>query len=50
MHADVDAEPEPRPKWANTTLRDADDLVGDPAETRRTRYYFKEPPLALTTT
>jgi hypothetical protein len=23
MHVDADAEPEPRPKWAKTTLQDA---------------------------
>jgi hypothetical protein len=50
VHADADAEPEPRPKWAKTTLQDAGDLVGDPADTRRTRSDFEEPPLALTST
>ena len=30
------AEPEQRPKWAQNTLQDAGDLVGDPADTRRT--------------
>jgi hypothetical protein len=43
-------KPEQRPKWAHTTLQDAGDLVGDPANTRRTRYDFEEPPIALTTT
>jgi hypothetical protein len=50
MHADADEEPEQRPKWAKTTLQDARDLVGDPADTRRTRYDLEEPPLALTST
>jgi hypothetical protein len=50
VHPDADAEPEQRPKWAKTTLQDAGDLVGDPADTRRTRSDFEEPPLALTTT
>jgi hypothetical protein len=43
-------EPEQRPKWAQTTLQDAGDLVGDPTDTRRTRYDFEEPPIALTST
>jgi hypothetical protein len=49
LDANVDAELEHRPKWAKTTLHDAGDLVGDPADTRRTRSDFEEPPLALTT-
>jgi hypothetical protein len=43
-------EPESRPKWNQTTLQDAGDLVGDPTDTRRTQYDFEEPPLALTST
>jgi hypothetical protein len=43
-------EPEKRPKWAQTTLQDAGDLVGDPVNTRRTRYDFEEPPFSLTIT
>jgi hypothetical protein len=50
VHADADAEPEKRPKWAKTTLQDVGDLVGDPVDTRRTRSDFEEPPLALTST
>jgi hypothetical protein len=50
VHEDADVEPKPRPKWAKTTLQDVGDLVGDSANTRRTRYDFEEPPLALTTT
>jgi hypothetical protein len=50
VHADVDAELEKRPKWAKTTLQDAGDLVGDPSDTRRTRYDFEDPPLVLTST
>jgi hypothetical protein len=49
-HPDTVAEPEKRPKWAQTTLQDVGDLVGDPADTRRTRSDFKEPPVALTAT
>jgi hypothetical protein len=49
-HPDAVAELEQRPKWAQTTLQDAGDLVGDPANIRRTRSDFKEPPIALTTT
>jgi hypothetical protein len=36
VHADVDAKPDSRHKWAKTTLRDVGDLVGDPNDTRRT--------------
>jgi hypothetical protein len=50
VHAYADIEPESRPEWGKTTLQYARDLVGDPADTRRTRYDFKEPPIALTTT
>jgi hypothetical protein len=35
-HPDAVAEPEKRPKWAQTTLEYAGDLVGDPVDTRRT--------------
>jgi hypothetical protein len=49
-HPDVVAEPEQRPKWAQTTLQDAGDLVGDPTYTRRTRSDFKEPLVSLTAT
>jgi hypothetical protein len=47
---DVVAEIEKRPKWEQTTLQDAGDLVGDPTNTRKTQSDFKEPPIALTTT
>jgi hypothetical protein len=50
MHADADVDLESRPKWAKTTLQDARDLVGDLANTRRTRSDFEEPPISLTTT
>jgi hypothetical protein len=50
VHPYADAEPEQRPKWAQPTLQDAGDLVGDPTDTRRTRSDFEEPPLALTAT
>jgi hypothetical protein len=50
MHADVDVELDMRPKWANTTLQDAGDLVGDPVKTRRTQSDCKEPPLSVTST
>jgi hypothetical protein len=50
VHTDANTELESRPKWAKTTLQDAGDLVGDPADTRRTQSDFEEPPLALTAT
>jgi hypothetical protein len=50
VHADVEVEVEKRPMWAKTTLLDAWDLVGDPADTRMTLSDFEEPPLALTAT
>jgi hypothetical protein len=50
VHADADAEPKLRPKWAKTTLQDVGDLVGDPTDTRRNRFDFKDPPLALIST
>ena len=49
-HLDAVADLEHRPKWAQTTLQDVGDLVGDPTDTRRTRYDLEEPPIALTTT
>jgi hypothetical protein len=49
-HLDAVAELEKRPKWAHTTLQDAGDLIGDPANTRRTQSDFEEPPVALTAT
>jgi hypothetical protein len=49
-HPDAVAEPEQRPKWAQTTLQDVGDLVGDPDDTRRTQYDFEVPPIALTST
>jgi hypothetical protein len=49
-HPNALAEPEQRPKWAQTTLQDAGDLVGDPTDTRRTQSDFEEPPVALTAT
>ena len=49
-HLDAIVELEQRPKWAQTTLQDAGDLVGDPNDTRRTRSDFEEPPIALTST
>jgi hypothetical protein len=52
VHTDVVAEPEPepRPKWAKTTLQDVGDLVEDSTDTMRTRSDFEEPPLALNAT
>jgi hypothetical protein len=49
-HPDAVAEPEQRPNWAQTTLQDVGDVVGDPANTRRNQSDFKEPPIALTST
>jgi hypothetical protein len=48
VHPYVDADPEQRPNWAQTTLQDARDLVGDPVNTRRTRSDLEEPPISLT--
>jgi hypothetical protein len=48
VHADE--EPEKMPKWAQSTLQDAGDLVGDPTDPRRTRSQFEDPPHVLTTT
>jgi hypothetical protein len=48
VHTDVDAEQEQRPKWAHSTLQYAWDIVGDATNTRRNRYDFEEPPIALT--
>ena len=44
------AEPEQRPKSAHTTLQDEGDLVGDPADTRKTQSDFEEPPIAFNAT
>jgi hypothetical protein len=49
-HPDAVTEPEQRPKWVQTTLQDAGDLVGYLADTRRTQSDFEEPPIALTAT
>jgi hypothetical protein len=38
------------PKWAQTTLQEVGDLVGDPTDQRRMRSQFEDPPHALTTT
>ena len=46
----ADAKLEKKPKWAQTTLQDVRNLVGDPINTRRNRYDFEEPPIALTAT
>ena len=48
-HPNVAAELEQRPKWEQTTLRDAGDIIGDLADTRRTWSNFEEPPFSLTT-
>jgi hypothetical protein len=37
-----------RPKWARSTLQEVGDLVGDPANPRRMRSQFEEPPHAVT--
>jgi hypothetical protein len=50
MHPDVDAEQKQRPKWAQTTLHDVGDLVGELDDTKRTRSDFEETPLAFTAT
>jgi hypothetical protein len=48
IQLDAIAEPEQRPKWEQTTLQDARDIVGDLADTKRTRSDFEEPPISLT--
>jgi hypothetical protein len=47
-HPDAVAEPEQRSKWEQTTLQATGDLIGDRADTRRTRFDFKETPVSLT--
>jgi hypothetical protein len=49
-HPDAVAEPEQRPKWAQTTLQDAGDLVGDPVILGGLDLIYEEPPIALTAT
>jgi hypothetical protein len=49
-HPYVVVELEQRPKWEQTTLQDAGDLIGDPVDTRRSRSDFEDPPIALTST
>jgi hypothetical protein len=39
-HPNEDVEPEEGTKWAQTTLQDVGDLVGDPSNTRRIRSDF----------
>jgi hypothetical protein len=48
VHKNADAEPKSRPKWARDTLQDAGYFVGDPTDTKRNRFNFEEPPLAVT--
>jgi hypothetical protein len=48
VHPYADADTQQRPKWAQTTLQDAMDLIGDPTNTRRTRSNFEEPTISLT--
>jgi hypothetical protein len=50
VHAYPYVEIDLRPKWAQTTLQDAGDHFGDLANTRKTQYYFEEPPLSLIAT
>jgi len=44
------AAPDPLPVWAKKTLHDADELVDNPTDPRRTRSQFFEAPTALATT
>ena len=44
------ASPTQLPTWAEKTLQDAGELVGDPADTRRTRSQFFGAPQALAAT
>jgi hypothetical protein len=46
----VMASPTQLPTWAEKTLQDAGELVGDPADTRRTRSQFFGAPQALAAT
>jgi hypothetical protein len=46
----VMAAPTQLPTWAEKTLQDAGELVGDPADTRRTRSHFFGAPQALAAT
>ena len=51
-HSDVDSvhvdeEPEQMPKWAQSTLQDAEDLVGDSINLRRTKSQYENPPHVL---
>jgi hypothetical protein len=41
------ASPTQFPTWAEKTLQDAGELVGDPADTRRTRSQFFGAPQAM---
>jgi hypothetical protein len=41
------ASPPQLPTWAEKTLQDVGELVGDPADTRRTRSHFLGAPQAL---
>jgi hypothetical protein len=41
-------ETKKRPKWAQNTLQDVGDIVGDLTDTRRNRSYFEDPLVALT--
>jgi hypothetical protein len=50
VHPDAYAKPEKRPRWAQTTLQDVRDLVGDPVDTRRNHSDFDEPLIALIAT
>jgi hypothetical protein len=46
----VDDEPKQIPKWAQTTLQEVGEVVGDLVDWRRTRSKFEDPPHALETT
>ena len=46
----ADNEPQQMPKWAQSTIQEEGDLVGDLAYQRRMRSEFEQPPRALATT
>jgi hypothetical protein len=50
VHPDADVELEQRPKWDQTTLQYAGDLIGDPSNTKRNRSDFEESLIVVTST
>jgi hypothetical protein len=46
----IDDKPQEMPKWAQSTLQGASDLVGDMLDHRRTKFQFEEPHHSLAST